>query len=270
MSLLQLPQQGITALQSGRTYIDDIANKYLVKPDDMLGVGGFLFDYESETTVTHQADITDHYTENNTAIQDHIAIKPLKITLRGFVAELKKSKPAGLTGALQLLTTGLSTVPAYLGDYSPGVLQEMQEAAQNVQNTINTVDEVLGKAQNLVNMLGLGDKSGWTKQQDAYYELTSMMNTKQVMTVDTPFKFFDSMVIESLSFTQDETTKYIADITITLKQIRLASIKFSKLDKDKYAGAAASQRQDPTGPTKEKGNKVTMESGLHFALYGGS
>ncbi len=55
-------------LQDGNNYLNNIANKYIVKPKNAKGIGGFVFDYEGETNVTFQADITDHYLETNDAV----------------------------------------------------------------------------------------------------------------------------------------------------------------------------------------------------------
>ena len=51
-------------------------------------IGYFIFDIDG--TVTHQleSDITDHYVEDNTAVQDHIALRPEKITLKNYQGEL--------------------------------------------------------------------------------------------------------------------------------------------------------------------------------------
>src|SRR5260221_4663943 len=47
----------------------------------------FIFDYEGEQSLSLEADITDHFIEDNTSIQDHIALKPVRITTHGFIGE---------------------------------------------------------------------------------------------------------------------------------------------------------------------------------------
>ena len=58
----------------------DSLKQYVVTPLNAFGVGGFVFDSEGDTTVNLSADITDHYLEDNTSVQDHIAIKPKRVT----------------------------------------------------------------------------------------------------------------------------------------------------------------------------------------------
>lgn len=52
------------------------------------GIAGFLFDVPEEQTFVLDSDITDHFVEDNTAIQDQVALRPEKVTLRGLVAEI--------------------------------------------------------------------------------------------------------------------------------------------------------------------------------------
>ena len=44
-------------------------------------INGFLFDIVGKIQHDLDSDSTDHYVEDNTAVQDHIALKPEKITL---------------------------------------------------------------------------------------------------------------------------------------------------------------------------------------------
>src|SRR5579863_4903278 len=55
-----------------------------------------LFHYEAENTAQLQSDITDHFIEDNTAIQDQIALKPEKITVHGFIGELNDVFPVSI------------------------------------------------------------------------------------------------------------------------------------------------------------------------------
>ena len=71
-----------TALNAADT-TSELVGKYVVSPVVNLGIGGLAFDIFEEHKVELQSDITDHYVEDNTAIQDQIANRPLKFTLRG-------------------------------------------------------------------------------------------------------------------------------------------------------------------------------------------
>jgi hypothetical protein len=61
----------------------------IVRPNNPpAGIAGFLFDIELDSKIELTSDITDNFVENNTAVQDHIALRPETVTFRGIVAEL--------------------------------------------------------------------------------------------------------------------------------------------------------------------------------------
>lgn len=51
------------------------------------GIAGFKFHVPQKEQVKMQSEVTDFYTDTNSAIQDHIALKPVTITLTGLVGE---------------------------------------------------------------------------------------------------------------------------------------------------------------------------------------
>jgi len=68
--------------------VKDAFGKYVVAPITQFGLGGFVFDVEGATNIDLTADITDHYTEDNVAVQDHIALRPKRIRLDTYVGEV--------------------------------------------------------------------------------------------------------------------------------------------------------------------------------------
>lgn len=74
--------------------LSTLQQKAIVRPNNPpLGIAGFLFDITGDEWVELASQITDHYTEANSAIQDNIALEPEKITVRGMVAELRNVAP---------------------------------------------------------------------------------------------------------------------------------------------------------------------------------
>jgi len=45
-------------------------NNYVVRPLNAFGLGGFMFDIEGETSVNLTSQITDHFLEDTTNVQD--------------------------------------------------------------------------------------------------------------------------------------------------------------------------------------------------------
>lgn len=61
----------------------------IVRPNNPpAGIAGFLFDYDIEEFMELMSEITDNAIEDNTSLQDNIALLPERVTLRGIIAEL--------------------------------------------------------------------------------------------------------------------------------------------------------------------------------------
>lgn len=76
-----------------------------------VGVAGFVFDIEGEETFELRSEISDHYVERNTTIQDQWGRLPERVTLKGYVGELVGyfQQPANVKNV------GLKTLPLHAG-----------------------------------------------------------------------------------------------------------------------------------------------------------
>lgn len=203
----------------GRGYLDTLANKYLLKPVNAKGIGGFLFDFEGETQVNIQSEITDHYSENGTFVNDHAAQKPQRITLRGFVGELVANPNLGVLGAIATLQGKLTSLEAITGKYTPSVVQKIQQGLLTVNKTVNKIDNAINRAQNVVGLF-VGSAPAPTKQEKAYQQLYALWSNNTVFTLDTPFNYFRSVMIESMMVVQPDDTKQWSEWSITVKEVR--------------------------------------------------
>lgn len=246
-------------------------NKYLVTPLNAFGLGGFVFDIEGETTVNLATEITDHFVEDTTTIQDHIAIKPKRVTLKSYVGELVFRQDDSTNTFVQKAVQKLTTVNQFLP-----TLTTMAQQALDVRNgdltletvknavtskTINRITDYWAFAQNLL--------SQDSRQQQAYLYFKALMEQKMFVSVQTPFEFMNRMAIESITAIQAEDSKYISDFSITLKEIRTAELlvaakkqyqpeRILPVDTNNYQNRSAQQVSDQTNnggvpgiPTKE-------------------
>jgi hypothetical protein len=247
---------------SASGYLNTLANQYLLKPASATGLAGFVFDYEGETVVNVQSEITDHYSEQNAFFNDQVAQKPQRITLRGFVAELSITPVSGVVGALATLQGKLTELPAILGSYTPAIVPKIAQLTSQATNLVNTVDSYVSRAQNLVGLF-TGSAVTQTKQQMAYQQLYALWANNTVFTLATPFNYFRSVCIESMSFTQDETTKDWSEISVTVKEVRIVGTTSPgsglspQLAAQNVAGRASSQIQNPVNNGKVQGTIVS-------------
>lgn len=73
------------------TNIVDLASTagemFLVAPEKLQNEV-YIFDTRGDEDVTLESEITDNWVEDNSTMQDHIGLKPMSITLTGYVGEL--------------------------------------------------------------------------------------------------------------------------------------------------------------------------------------
>lgn len=268
MSLTQTLSTYSPVSPDGTGFLDKLTNKYILGAKGVKGIGGFVFDIPGDIDLIRQADITDHWTEENTVINDHVAIKPLRITLTGYVGELVLKQPQGLIGALNKAQSILSTIPAYLGNYTPQMSGKISSAISSATNVANTINTAISRVGNIVGMFSKATPQK-TRQQKAYQQLESLYLNKNIMWLETPYKSFENMIIESLSFTQDETTNTMSNVKVTLKQLRFAAITYQAYNKQIYDSRAGAQRQPAADIGKTAGSNPSGNSWGYDLATGG-
>lgn len=116
------------------------------------GIAGFKFHIPQREQVTMSSDITDHYIEDNSPVQDHIACKPIEITLQGYQGEYFyanqkfESKIANIVPTMALVTEFLpqvNTITQQVKSIKLGY-EERQNTLQNLYNQNISTSTVTG------------------------------------------------------------------------------------------------------------------------------
>lgn len=204
----------------------DGLKQYVVSPVNAFGLGGFVFDVEGDSTINLSTEITDHYLEDNSSVQDHISIRPKRVILKRYVGELVFQPDQNLNGKVQSTVQKLTALSQFLPTLSKGAEQIFSLKAEDLSfnklrdsinsKTVNQLTDYWAFGKNL-----LGQES---RQQQAYAYLKSLMEQRILVSLQTPFEFVNNMAIESIVAIQPEGSKYISDFTIVLKQIRFAQL----------------------------------------------
>jgi hypothetical protein len=232
MSFQNLAQTANRGISDSRNYLDQRANAIL-RPKTAQGVGGFVFDVSNGETVDLSSDVTDHVTEDNSFVQDHVVNKPITLSLSGFIGELFFKKPAGVSGAAQEIQNRLETVEAFAGEKTPGAIQTAQRAIGQAQRAVSTINQALDRVQNVVGLFdGQGPEA--TRQQKAYQELFALRARKSPVTVQTPWAYYDSMIITDISFSQGSDSEDWSDISVSLKEFRVSETKTTTYNEDLF------------------------------------
>jgi hypothetical protein len=246
MSFSSIAQGANQTIGDSRDYLDS-KTQATVEIKNAPGIKGWVFDITNEESIELRSDITDHFTESNSYINDHIVNQPEKVTLSGLVGELVYEPPRGLEAAAAALENKLEIVEAFAGDLTPGAVQAAQGAVGAVESAVSQANQVLDRAQNVLTQFS-GDDQTPTRQAKAIGELFALWKSKQLVTVQTPWKFYTNMIIESIRVTQGETISE-TDVSVSLKELRFTKlgelIDFSgELIPDLRADAQAQAEQD--------------------------
>lgn len=231
MSFATIPQNTNRGISNVEQQVDDITSAIL-RPKTALGINGFLFDIPREENLDLRTDVTDHFTENNSFINDHIVNQPVTVTLNGYQGELIFEGLGGIAGGIQQLQNRLETVEAYAGESTPGAVQDAQRVLNQTQRAISTINQTVDRVQNVIGLLGGQQGQEQTRQERAYNELNGLRLARTPVTLQTPWAYFDSMIITSLRFVQTEETRDRSEISVSLKEFRTAEVQTVAFDED--------------------------------------
>lgn len=264
--LVQTAQAGPNAvigarqtLLKGNQNAQDVVNRYLairygytiVAPQGIRQIDTFAFDYKGDEEVNIETEITDHWLEDNNAVQDHIGVKPIVITMKGFVSELNLSgtELAFLNKIFSVVTNKMSQVQGYLGSYTPGAVDAIQKSVSQAQNIAIQIEQAMARTAQIASYFG--KSAGPTKQQQAFAELSALALGRVLFTVTTPYAVYDNMAILSLRVIQPAGTRGWSDFTVKMKQLKFASDITLPFYTSNNAGRTASAVQANTanGPT---------------------
>lgn len=226
-------------------------------PFGVKQIGPFEFDMEGDDSFDGENEITDHWVEDNTTVEDHIGVKPARVTLKGSVSDLVFSaQTAGIiTSALASVENRLSQVDAYLGAYTPGVSQRLIATITQAQNIAVQIQQGAARVSQIAAFFG--PKPGYNKQQTAFALLNSLRQARIIFTVFTPFQVFFNMAIESVHVTQPAWTRNQSDFTIRMKQLQFTDDISQSSFFTQYGGRAANGYQPQTANGVTSGVQVT-------------
>ena len=215
------------------------SGKALLYVPGVENVGGFVFDISGTAQHTLESDITDHYVEDNTAIQDHWALKPESIVLKNYQGELVYANKS--------LPTTKNKVPVKLSVSSvivPNILpqtQQNQKAINIIQNNNNNANIDTSQTDLASQFQGIKNSTGATRQQKAYQFFKTIRANRTLITVVTPYGTFNNIAIANIVPFQDEDTEMMSTFTLTLKEMRFAGYQTVGFNPNTYQGAAATQ-----------------------------
>jgi hypothetical protein len=201
-----------------------------------------IFHYEGLNQIEIASDITDHYAEDNTTLQDHASLRPEKISVHGFVGEVVIDDNSS---TIAKAADTVSRLPLISG-LSPSLSVTALNAYNSAASAISEAKSVVASAGSVLNKFGV--KTGLStqnNQQTVFNWLYGYWFSRSLFTVQTPWAVFENMMIETMRPVQDESTRTMTDFFITFKRVRfVADIKDQNAGSGIYDGRLGAQKSD--------------------------
>lgn len=251
----------------------------IVSVFDSTGIAGFRFNVPKMEQVKLSNDITDYYSDNNTVFNDHVAHKPVTVTVSGLHGDYFYSVHK-IRDMISEIGTTMKLVAAYkpqLGSVqkqlrtrwenyqkqnyalalqknknydwkNPSTYSKLtlKDKAKNLYNEFKTYDgiDLFNLFQELYKF-----KSAQTR---AYLFFETMRMADKPFTVETRWKRFDSMYIQDVVITGEDTAD-ISDFQVTFKQMNFTHTQVININ---AAGRTQQQYWEETNKGLDKGTKV--------------
>ena len=226
----------------------------LVRPNNPPpGIAGYLFDIPDEEVWELRTEISQHFIEDNTTIQDQMALPPERFTVRGMVAELVFVPPT--TNQIASPVDPLVDNPSMVPQLTPGVQQTQDQTVA----TNDATEGSLESAQSLYSVYDRlsGQQPNQTKQAKIALYFYQLWKGRQLFSVETPWGTMNNMGISLARFEQSGETKGRSDFTITFEHIRFA--QSPTVNTGQLAGRAVAQ-QSPTTQNGPAGLTTTTDA----------
>ena len=205
-------------------------------------INGFLFDIVGKIQHDLDSDSTDHYVEDNTAVQDHIALKPEKITLvyyHGEVSDVSNN----IISAQKNVSAKLANQPIFTNDVTQQTKQIKAQLTILASEAIDsTSPPVPIPSNNKIINSNLNKKTPVnTKQMAAYNYFVKLRSSKTLVICKTPYGIYGNMWLDKITPVQDEDTQIMSTFTIILKQFRFANSVNVNYNASNYQGRVVNQ-----------------------------
>lgn len=222
----------------------------------------FIFDLKKDYKFNLSSDITDHYVEDNVAIQDHIGLKPIILDVAGSIGEVdleshtaiskynknkarNENKIAQEIGKKESFSAAdeFNMADSYLGrmgsltSFAPNIVNQARDIYDSTKNVYNTASKTFDFVKDPTGKNKKSTGSGFTyteeynedvikssKQFERINWFKTQWERRASFTIVTPYGVLTDMYILDLNASQPENTRYVTNLNIKFKQIRKAKI----------------------------------------------
>lgn len=223
------------------------------------GIAGFKFNCPQREEILLQNEITDHYMDDGSVVQDHMIQRPIEITLNGlqgdyfYAVGTIEAILAKVTPAITLCTT-IMPLLSPIAKQQKTLFQAAKAATGNtLKNLVKAEGAYLtGNYMDLFETFQTIFKLK-SAQARAYMFFEALWKSQLPFTVETSWRRFDNMVVKSVKPIRDNNAD-ITDFTITCKQVHFVST--TVIDLKNVSNLTRAQMAAKVSKGIDKGKKV--------------
>lgn len=236
-----------------------------------VGIGGFTADVRVNETIQLTSDVPDNYVEDGSVINDHIINTPTIISIDGEVSDIH-IKPNIVDTSISKPFDKISGIALKLfpSAKTAQMVQKVNRITSAVSSAVDTANSFLDAGQDIFNVFS-GNSSD---PQQAFFDfIDKIYYSKQLISIETPFKTYDNMRITSLTITRDNTTNQALKYKISAKEVRFAKTLTASLADTKYflkkkSKGVAKSAKNKVSEKKQKGTVNGVEKSFLSTILG--
>lgn len=249
---------------------------------DSTGIAGFQFNITKMEQVKLSNDITDYYSDNNTVFNDHIAHKPVTVTVSGLQGDYFYSVHK-IKDMISAIGTTMKLIVAFKPQFDKiqGQLRKKWNDYQESLQTNGLVGKAIDPNFTPSNATTLKEKLSFagqtlmsyssvdlfklfqslykfkSAQTRAYLFFETLRKADKPFTVETRWKRFENMYIQDLIVTGEDSAD-ITEFQVTFKQLNFTHSEVVSIN---AAGRTQQQYYEEANKGIDNGTKVDTIKG---------
>lgn len=231
------------------------------KNDDKqeIGIGNFNAFVKIRQGFTKSNQVTNIPLEDGSMASDHINVNPLTLSIEGEVSEVHLKSEASITAYNRGLIS-IGSVTKYAPARTSSQVQKINELILQGVDILRKIDDVTADVVQVYDQFGNKDSSK-DSQEQFIDELDKLMDGKQLIKIEMPYRVFDSMAITELQINRDNTTNQALKFKLTAQQVRFAKTIYTDTSA-LYKNPASGSISDKTKGLKDKGINKQKDSNV--------
>ena len=240
----------------------NVLQQWFVAPLARIGLAGFELSIEETQTMSLRSDVTDHYTELGNTINDHVALQPTVYSFSGKIGEKVNNYGKSGKSGFKQFTEQAITVISYLPVLTSTISSVQSRFANAGSSFGGLASAILGGGLDIYEAYKIVNPPD-TEQAKAFNFFRAMWLSKQPFSVETPWAFYNNMVITEMDFEQPADSKLYTNFSGKVKQIRTITTQTAEVDPSRFKNGKASNQITPVSKNGKVGGKNVPESTLY-------